>query len=368
MRVLVLVTEAHGGYGGIAQYNQDLIDALAVYPGKPELVVVPRLQSIPFSLLPVNVRYITSAVNNKLKYVSALLTVAMPPNRYDLIICGHVNLLPIAFFVRLWLRAPIILVVYGIDVWRPTSSKLVNLLVRKISAFISISDFTRKKFLSWARLGNAKSFLLPNSIKTQRFSSGDKNKKLVERYHLEGKNVLMTLGRLSADERYKGVDEILMLLPDLVNENPNIIYMIVGDGSDRMRLEEKAAHLGIRKFVLFTGRIAENEKADHYRLADVYVMPSRGEGFGFVFLEAMACGIPVIASKIDGSREALRYGELGQLVDPDNPNEIKMAILKALKEERGKIPQGLEYFSYANFTRRLHDLLEEFLPQETSHR
>lgn len=75
--------------------------------------------------------------------------------------------------------------------------------------------------------------------------------------------------------------------------------------------------------VIFAGRIAEKEKAEHYRLADVYVMPSSGEGFGIVYLEALACGIPVIGSKIDGSRDALREGQLGLLVNPTGPAELR---------------------------------------------
>ena len=77
------------------------------------------------------------------------------------------------------------------------------------------------------------------------------------------------------------------------------------------RLERKAASLGLKGNVVFAGRVSEAEKADHYRLADVFVMPGRQEGFGFVFLEAMACGIPVVASSVDGSREAVLNGELG---------------------------------------------------------
>ncbi len=89
-------------------------------------------------------------------------------------------------------------------------------------------------------------------------------------------------------------------------------------------------------------------------------MPSRGEGFGLVFLKAMACGIPVIASKVDSSCEAVRDGELGQVVDPDNPAEIKCAIINALGSSRN-IPQGLEFFSYENFTLRLHKIIESVL-------
>ena len=88
-------------------------------------------------------------------------------------------------------------------------------------------------------------------------------------------------------------------------------------------------------------------------------MPSRGEGFGFVFLEAVACGVPVIASCLDGGREAVRKGELGRLVDPTNPAEIRFAILDALAARGKRIPEGLAYFSYANFERRTHAIIDE---------
>jgi glycosyltransferase involved in cell wall biosynthesis len=107
--------------------------------------------------------------------------------------------------------------------------------------------------------------------------------------------------------------------------------------------------------------VPEADKAAYYRLADAYVMPSRKEGFGFVFLEAMACGIPVIASRTDGSREAVRDGLLGALVDPDQPAELHQAIREALRKPRGVIPEGLAYFSFENFTRRVRELVDEVL-------
>jgi len=86
-------------------------------------------------------------------------------------------------------------------------------------------------------------------------------------------------------------------------------------------------------------------------------MPSKGEGFGIVFLEAMACGIPVVASKLDGSREAVRDGLLGILINPNEPEEIKAGILEALQRPRGSIPLGLDYFCYENFELRCHEIL-----------
>jgi glycosyltransferase involved in cell wall biosynthesis len=87
-------------------------------------------------------------------------------------------------------------------------------------------------------------------------------------------------------------------------------------------------------------------------------MPSRGEGFGFGLLEALAWGVPVIASGLDGGREAVREGALGQLVDPTNPAEIRLAIIDALAAGEKRLPAGLDYFSYANFERRTHAIID----------
>ena len=88
------------------------------------------------------------------------------------------------------------------------------------------------------------------------------------------------------------------------------------------------------------GLISEVEKADHYRLADAYVMPGWGEGFGIVYLEAMACGMPVVASKIDGSREAVRHGALGILVDPSDQEDIKAMFLRRSIVSKAWFPRG----------------------------
>jgi len=104
----------------------------------------------------------------------------------------------------------------------------------------------------------------------------------VERYGLSGKTVLMTLGRLAPEEQYKGFDEIMELLPALSKEIPPIVYLIVGmvmigRGWKRRRKPGGGGPGG------FCRVHSEAEKADHYRLADAFVMPGRGEGFGFVF-------------------------------------------------------------------------------------
>jgi glycosyltransferase involved in cell wall biosynthesis len=167
---------------------------------------------------------------------------------------------------------------------------------------------------------------------------------------------MMLLARLSRFERYKGVDEILELMPDLLMREPDLVFLVAGDGDDRSRLEQKANTLGISDRVVFAGYVLESEKVAHFRLVDAFVMPGRGEGFGFVFLEAMACGVPVVASTLDGSREAVRFGKLGQMVDPDDRMALIQAIIHTLNAEK-EIPAGLDYFSFANFQSRLHALM-----------
>jgi phosphatidylinositol alpha-1,6-mannosyltransferase len=359
MRVLFLAMEAFGSLGGIAQYNRDFLRALGAAPEVSEVVAVPRRMPLPPETLPPKLTYLTGGVAGQPAYIRALIRLLSQDSRFALVYCGHIKLLPMAFLAKLITGAPLVLMIYGIDAWTPQYSKMTKYLLPKIDSVISISDITKQKFMAWSHFNEKKIFILPNAVAQRHYGVGVKSQELVERYGLNGKTVLMTLGRLAAEEKYKGFDEIMDLLPALLQPIPDIVYLIVGDGDDRPRLEAKAQSLGVGDRVIFTGFIPEAEKADHYRLADAFVMPGRGEGFGFVFLEALACGIPVVGSRLDGSREALRDGALGILVDPRRPEEIQAGILEALKRPRGVIPAGLDYFSFENFATRCRQILQQ---------
>jgi glycosyltransferase involved in cell wall biosynthesis len=347
VRILHLGTDSFGGYGGIALYNRELIAAIASHPAVDEVVVVPRIIVGEREPLPEKVTFVSAAARGRLAFLRALRGAG---SAFDLVICGHVNLLPVA---RLVTRHPL-LMLYGIEAWKPLRDPISNRLLRGIGGVISISDITLERFAGWSRY-DGPSELLPNSIRTEWYGIRPKNPALAARYNLRGKRVIMTLGRVVAAERYKGFDEVLQVLPDL---DADISYVIAGGGNDIPRLQRKAVTLGVADRVIFTGLFAEEEKADLYNLADVYVMPSRGEGFGFVFLEALACGVPVIASTLDGGREAVLGGQLGQLVDPTNPAEIRLAIIHALAGGEKRIPEGLAYFSFENFERRTHAIID----------
>lgn len=354
--VLNLATDAFGGHGGIALYGRDFLSATCSDPATDRVVAIPRFVQNSMEPLPSKLRFDTSGLNGKFRYAAAVARTLLSGERFDMVVCGHVNLLPIAVPVAAFLHAPLVLLIYGVDAWQPTQGRLANLLTRRADAVISISEITLQRFRAWSRVAEEKCAILPNAIHLDEYGTGPRNPALVARYGLQNRKVVMMLGRLVSTERYKGVDEVLDVMPRLIERVPNLTYLIVGDGSDRPRLEAKAAALGLSRHVVFTGLVPEAEKADHYRLADAFVMPSGGEGFGFVFLEAMACGIPAVGSRTDGSREALREGSLGRLVDPANAAELEDAILKAVREPK-RVPEGIEYFSFENFERRCHRLM-----------
>lgn len=343
MRILFLCTDAYGGHGGIALYNRDLCEALSQ---RADVTVIPRIVRGEIGDVPPNVHFIAEAAKSNAAYLRTIARVRR--EMWDLVVCGHANLLPVAF-------ARPLLLTYGIEAWKPLRNALSRRLLHKCRGVIAISAVTRDRLLGWSQFAGP-TYLLPNAIHAEQYGIRPKRAELVERYHLRGKRVLLTVGRLESAERYKGFDEVLEVLPALPSD---VVYLIAGGGNDFTRLQRRAMELGVGNRVVFTGLFAESDKPDLYALADVYVMPSRGEGFGFVFLEARASGVPAIGSKHDGGREALLGGELGLLVDPANPAELRAAIEELLARGERSIPARLEYFSFENFTARAAAIIDD---------
>src|SRR6476659_4423833 len=355
MKVLVLATDVFGGTGGIAQYTRDFVAAIASYPGVEEITVIPRVIAREPEPLPPSVVYLADAAGSKARFISAVFRAATSRPSFDWIVCAHINLLPIAHLAAAMCGAPVILLTYGIEVWEP-KGRFIRSLIGRTKAVVSISNFTMEKMRAWTPLP-ARSFLIPNAIDLATYIPGPRNAELASRWSLDGRRVLLTLGRMDAREQAKGFDEILEVMPRF----PGIVYVAVGDGSDRPRLQAKAAKLGIADRAVFAGSVNESEKLDYYRLADVFVMPSRLEGFGYVFLEALAMGRPVIASKVDGSREAAMNGKWGLLVDPSDPDELAAAITSALTAPMVPERSELDYFSRKSFERRCHEAFDLIL-------
>ena len=327
LRVLALVTDAFGGHGGIAQYNRDFLSALARCDRVGDVIVLPRLGGRSVGAMPNGVQQL-HAVENRLAYSVATLWTAIKHQPIHLVFCGHLRMVPLAAVIARALRVPLWVQVHGIEAWRELSAPQRR-SVESAMMISSVSRHTRHRLLQWVGIDPARVKVLPNTVNPQ-YHPGPKPGYLIDRHAASGKKVLMTVSRLAGSEQYKGHDRVIRTLSRVLSHHPDTIYLIVGDGDDRLRLESLAVECGVVKNVQFTGWVPPEELPDYFRLADVFVMPSAGEGFGIVFLQAMATGVRVIGGSQDGSRDALCDGAIGTLVDPENCEELASAILAVL--------------------------------------
>jgi glycosyltransferase involved in cell wall biosynthesis len=285
--------------------------------------------------------------------------------RPKLIICGHINMGVLCLAIKRTFGLSYMVCAYGIDVWN--ISKKTHIRALEEALFItSISRYTKDKIMEQTAISAERIILLPNSVDGDKFYPKEKRNNLLKKYDLEESKLILTVCRLSNTEKYKGYDMVINALPAVLMEIPNAKYMIVGDGDDLPRVLRIVKEHGLDHKVIFAGFAPDEDLIDYYNLCDVFVMPSKKEGFGFVFLEALACGKPVVAGDKDGSRDALLDGKLGILVDPDNVDEIADAIIKVLKREVSeRLLDGeylrkrvLEVYGFDRFKERVEALIK----------
>lgn len=290
-------------------------------------------------------------------------------NRPYIIICGHVNFSPIAAKISSLLNIPYWVIVHGIDVWELNDSSRINAL--KLSEkIISVSQYTRNRLIQEQQISPDKIYLLPNTFDLKKFNINQKPKYLLERYKLSiNQPIVLTVARLTKEEGYKGYDRVIRALSQIIIAIPNIHYLICGQGNDRPRIEQLIRDLSLEKYITVTGFISEQELAAHYNLCDVFALPSKREGFGIVYLEAMACGKPCLGGNQDGAVDALRNGELGALVNPDNIDEIAQTLIQILQKTypnpimyQPKIlrQKVIEIYGFQHFQETLNSYLNEF--------
>ncbi len=268
------------------------------------------------------------------KYAFALQLLGRALTRKpSLVICTHLNFAPIAWLVRRLFGVPYVVVAHGIDVHTHLSAFRRKALLQA-DAVWAVSRWTRERVL---QLGapTAPIQLVGNTVDADRFEvrNGHHPGVNAQQNPAANEKVLLTVARLDPAEQYKGYDTVLRAMPRLQALVGPVRYLIVGTGADRARVEALASELGVGDNVTFCGFVADADLPSYYRRADVFVMPSRGEGFGIVFLEAMASGTPVLGGNQDGTVDALADGALGALVDPQDAD--------ALAEQLHRMLQGL---------------------------
>ena len=195
---------------------------------------------------------------------------------------------------------------------------------------------------------------LPNCIDPKKFERKLKNKNLIEKYKLKNKKIIISCARLDIEDKYKGVDEIIEALAEISKSISNLIYIIIGDGNDKKRLEEKARMLKVSHLVLFLGKVSEKTKIDLYNIGNVLAMPGSRKTFDrypyrFVNLEGLAAGMHVLSSELKYKSDLKdKYIKMINQVNPNNKKEI-VNKLKFLLKKKKKVSPYLKIFIVKKF-------------------
>ncbi|MGH9426331.1 MAG: glycosyltransferase family 4 protein, partial [Terriglobia bacterium] len=279
-------------------------------------------------------------------------TLRHPPN---VIICGHINLALLALLLSAVSRGRIALVAHGFEAWAPRAN--LRLAARCIHQVFPVSRFTANRIEEWG-IKHDRIRIVSDTVDGEVFRP-------IRREKPPKGKVLLTVARLDASERAKGVDLVIKALRSVRVHHPSVQYVVAGKGDDVPRLQSLARELGVANSVKFLGYVPDKELPALYSEADLFVMPSWKEGFGIVFLEALACGVPVVAGNRDGSVDAVLDGQIGLLVDPEDSAQLVQGILgflngtqiKTLRDPMHLRRKVLSYYGFDRFRESVRAVL-----------
>jgi phosphatidylinositol alpha-1,6-mannosyltransferase len=278
--------------------------------------------------------------------------------RPALILVGHPYFSPLGWALSRLTGTRWASFAYGIEAWKPLPL-LRRWTLRQADQIIAISRFTARQAIRANQISPQKVRILHNCLDPQ-------FERLAQFEKTPSDLSMLTVARMSLHEQYKGHDYVIQAMPALLERFPGLTFRIVGDGDDRARLEDLAVREGVARAVRFHGIVSEEDLRRLYAETSLFIMPSRGEGFGFVFLEAMAQGTPAIGGNVDATPEVIADGETGYLVNPTSVEAIVAAAARLLGDEalRRRMGQAAmrrveQEFSFPQFRQRLASYLLE---------
>jgi len=300
----VLLTPNLLGTDGVSCLARQIADAL------PQPLAVLSLHDPPYDQ---DGR--ASAGGSRLRFLLHAAGLALRCRRETIVVCSHLHLAPVARTIA-WRGGRVVYVLCGIEAWVPL--RMVERAALRSGRLVAISSHTARGFREANRefrdaaIDVCHPGLPPGRIDLTAVAS---------------EPAALIVGRMAASESYKGHDQLLRVWPRILSRHPEARLWIVGDGDDRARLEALSAHLGIERAVTFTGRLSDQALEDRYRRCRFFVMPSRAEGFGLVFVEAMRAGKACIGGR-GAAEEIIVNGVTGLIVDPSSADDLYMAVVR----------------------------------------
>ena len=286
----------------------------------------------------------------------------------SLALIGHVNYAPLGWLLkklRPQMRYGVVL--YGIEAWQALPY-LKRRALQHADFLISISEYTKQMAVEKNGVAADRVYLLPNALEWdgEQVSKGKGQDQTGIRF--------LSVCRLEESEQYKGVDTVIAALPEVVRQVPGVQYVVVGGGTDLERHRELARTMGVGDRVRFLGFLSDEELRACYRDSDLFIMPSAGEGFGFVFLEAMHYGKAIIAANCTAVPEVITDGSSGLLVEYGNTTQLARAMIRLcrdhdLRQQIGKAgyERLQQNFTFPQFKQKLTEILAaELTPKMAS--
>ncbi len=299
---------------------------------------------------------------DKLRFSAAALRLAL--SRPTIVVAAHPHLaVPAAAMKAIWPKLLMVVMTHGIEVWTPLSA-LRRRSLQRADLVLAPSTDTARKLVAMQGIPDVKISHLPWALDPD-FAElcWNLDKGAPPKGFPKGR-VILTVGRWATNERYKGLDQLIESMPGLLRSFPSVHLVAVGEGDDRSRLEELTVRLGVSERVRFLRHLSKKDLVTCYSLSDVFALPSGGEGFGLVFLEAMALGKPVVAGAQGGTCDIVEDNVTGFLVSHGNIPQLTHALRTLLADDALRTTMGwqgrervLSHFRFEHFQTRLLEVL-----------
>jgi len=276
-----------------------------------------------------------------------------------MIFVNHPNLAPVGWILKKWTGARLVVVTWGIEVWSPLPY-FRRAALKRADIVLAISRYTAECVEKLQGVQPSSIRLLPLALDPTFWREAQKplSNGAGRPAKFPPGRVILSVARLSAEEGYKGIDTVIRALPRIKSRVPDVQFVIAGDGDDRPRLEQLARKSGVSELVVFLGSLpaSSSELQYAYSNCEIFALPSKGEGFGLVFLEAMAFGKPVIGGAHGGTLDVIQEGVTGYLVTHGNVDQLADALTHLLTDDRLRDEMG----ERAKERVRTHYLFENF--------